>query len=375
MLAADGVATIETDDAARMDEIAGVIAADINSDGRITAVDALQVINHINAAQSSDAGSETVRDGVNRVVDTVFSRIANLDTDGNGRVTEVDALRVINRINDGVDSVVDSVLSRLPQLNRNGQIGPVVGSEVRGMVGELLKGLNSVRSRADLSPGRIARLVNEVATVAGEAQRPSATSIGSLVRTWQSSLSDRELSTSELAAIRSDLTSVLSSAGVNTGRVNAVWDDVESIVRNTDLDVDDVRSVLGNVQRIVEALPERVTTEFPQLSRPLTRIVDSLVRLGGEPTRSGVLAVVSTASELLDEIRATDLSLPSLSSVMTFFNEYVRARADGTVDTSELSGLADDVDAVFASMGLQESTRDQLVDRFVSLFEAGRASR
>ena len=232
MLAADGVVTIETDDAARMDEIAGVIAADINSDGRITAVDALQVINHINAVQGREAGSDTVRDDVNRVVDTVFSRIANLDTDGNGRVTEVDALRVINRINDGVDSVVDAVMSRLPQLNRNGQTGPIVGGEVRNMVGELLKGLNSVRSRADLSPGRIARLVNEVAAVAGEAQRPSATSIGSLVRTWQSSLSDRELSTSELAAIRSDLTSVLSSAGVNTGRVNAVWDDVESAIPN-----------------------------------------------------------------------------------------------------------------------------------------------
>ncbi len=373
MLAADGIVTMDAGDAARMDEIAGLIAADINSDGRITAVDALQVINHINATESGEGG-ETVRDGVHRVIDTVFSRIANLDTDGNGRITEVDALRVINRINDGVESVVDGVLSRLPQLIRNAQTGGAnVGSEVRNLVGELLEGLNSVRSRADVPPERIARLVNEVATVAGEAQRPTATSIGRLVRTWQSSLTDRDLSTSELTAIRSDLTSVLSSAGVNTTRVNAVWDDVESIVRNVNLDADDVRSVLGNVQRIVEALPERVTTEFPQLSRPLTQVVDSLARLGGESTRSGVFAVVSTASELLDEIRAADLSLPSLSSVMTFFSEYLRARADGTVDATELSGLADDVDAVFASMGLQESTRDRLVDRFVSLFDAGRA--
>jgi len=384
LLAADGIETIDAEAVARTDAIAGLIAADVNADGQVSPVDALQIINYINA--SSSVESESLRNSVDELVDSVFDSVGRLDTDGNGEVTAVDALRVINRLNEGVESVVDAVMDRLPQFNREfaSGVGGVlgggeIGGNMRGLVGDLLSGLNTMRIRGDIPAERIARVIQGVAGIAGEAERPSTLSIARLVETARASLADRDLTTREMSAIRTDVTEVLHSAGVNTTRVNMVWDEVESIVRTAGVETEDVRRVLDRVQRIVENLPGRAIADLPALSRPLADIADTLARLGSQPdaggelNSGGAMGILSTAGDLIDQIRAADLSLPSFSSVMNFAGDYLRARNDdGVIDRAELDGLAESVDVVFASMGLEESTRDQLVDRFVGLFNASR---
>jgi len=74
---------------------------DVNDDQRVTAIDALAIINHINR-QNLPAG-ESPQSDVSRF----------LDVSDDGRVEPIDALRVINHLNRGAEQTVDRVFAQL----------------------------------------------------------------------------------------------------------------------------------------------------------------------------------------------------------------------------------------------------------------------
>jgi len=67
-----------------------LIAEDVNNDFRVSAMDALVIINHLNARSSASGEGEM---GGNR------TNSFNLDVNRDGRLSAIDALRVINRLN------------------------------------------------------------------------------------------------------------------------------------------------------------------------------------------------------------------------------------------------------------------------------------
>lgn len=69
------------------------IPEDVNGDFRVTALDALLVINHLNAQPSSLASGEMAGDGADS------PKPLFLDVNGDNRVSAIDALRIINRLN------------------------------------------------------------------------------------------------------------------------------------------------------------------------------------------------------------------------------------------------------------------------------------
>ncbi len=89
---------------------ADLSALDINNDGHITAIDALQVINHINA-RSAVQNSQ-----INLSIQAESEDSAQLDCDTNhdGTVSAIDALNIINAINSGYSAVSDTPTDTLP---------------------------------------------------------------------------------------------------------------------------------------------------------------------------------------------------------------------------------------------------------------------
>ena len=66
-------------------------ATDVNGDGVVTALDALQIINFLNSVPEMEKAQA--------ILDSIFTQGVTLDTSGDGEVTAIDALRVINDLN------------------------------------------------------------------------------------------------------------------------------------------------------------------------------------------------------------------------------------------------------------------------------------
>ncbi|WP_231603761.1 dockerin type I domain-containing protein [Neorhodopirellula pilleata] len=80
---------------------------DVNGDGRITAIDALRIINELNALETGATGSGEP---------TLFgSSSSRSDVNGDGRVTAIDALMVINEINRSESAAAEPVAGLLSE--------------------------------------------------------------------------------------------------------------------------------------------------------------------------------------------------------------------------------------------------------------------
>ncbi|TWT94191.1 dockerin type I domain-containing protein [Neorhodopirellula pilleata] len=73
----------------------GEIVFDVNGDGLITAVDPLQVINHLNAQERNPSGEPTANADRGYLTQLDYA-----DVNGDGKVSALDALMIINRLNE-----------------------------------------------------------------------------------------------------------------------------------------------------------------------------------------------------------------------------------------------------------------------------------
>lgn len=341
-------------DSAAADRLEAVVMADVNADGAVSAVDALQVINRINA----------IANGVPGIVDGVLAR---WDVNGDGSVSAVDALQIINRINGTNPDIVDVAMELLPAdradwvVDRSGPLGESVR--------EFVAGINELRLRGDLPAPAAAGLIGNVARLVGQAGTPSAASLGALASTWQSVVADRELTGVEMQSLVRGIRGVLTSTGASDGRVDAVIDDLNTVIGSVDFEIDDVRRLIVRVQSVLESLPGDDGGEDARgddsLEDRIEVAAEGLVRVmtGGEPL-SRLVDVITDVADEDDSLR-----WPSFTLVRTFFANYLTARFnDGRIDAGELAGLSGDLNAILESAGLNDDIRTRLVDRFESLF-------
>ncbi|TWT93056.1 dockerin type I domain-containing protein [Neorhodopirellula pilleata] len=297
-------------DAAAVAEVAEIVAADVNADGSVTARDALEVINELNAAEVGGELSDLP------VPPRVAAILDRLDVDGNGRLTSVDALRIINRINSDRVDLVDSVLRTLPTVGED--VANEVSGSLRDSVRTFVSELNTLRRDVNLPRQAVADVIGEIAEITR----------------------DRELSTTE--------------------RTSAVLERVESIVDLVGLDSTNVENVRRRVRDVLDSLPDSLTDRLneisPEILQTADRIVDSL---------EGGLSF-STIGGLLDNLRGlqTNLRFPSMSSVFAFVDLYRETTADRSFSDTELLQLRQSAATVLESAGIGGDLQNRLLDGF-----------
>lgn len=303
-------------DAAMLEEVSEIVAADVNADGSVTALDALEIINELNASEIAPVG-----ESVSQRVDAILDR---LDVDGDGRLSAVDALRVINRINSDDVDLVDSVLRSLPAIGSGfvedfaDAIANEVTTPIRESVRGLIDQLNVLRRDVNLPRQTVSDVIGEIAGI----------------------VSDSELSSSQ--------------------RTDAILGRVENIVELVGIDGDDVSAVSTRVREVIDSLPDSLTDRLDDLSPEILgaaeRIVDSL---------DGGLSL-SSIGDIVDNLSGLQLNLrlPSISSVFEFVDVYRQTTADRSFTTDELRQLRESAGSVLSSAGVEGELRDDLLDGF-----------
>lgn len=336
-------------------EIAEIISADVNSDGRVSAKDALTVINQLNLGEPASS-----------VIDRV---IGVLDVNGDGDVSAVDALRIVNRLNSSQTDLVDSVFASMPSLRSvfsdDSPIGDrLLSSEtadgIRTSISDLVQQANALRQSTNLDGEAIAGLINEITQFVSEANLPTRASIETLESTWSSVIDDSEISSEDIAQLRGSLSEVLASTGVSAQRANGLLDRIEDIVVATDLDSVNFGSVWQSVQAIVNSLPQSLSDRLEELDLPIQQAAESLTDLIEDGFSLGGL------NDIITDLRGlqVDLSLPSFASITNFVADYRDATDDGAFTEGELTTLRESAGDVLSSAGIDGDLFDSLLRGF-----------
>src|SRR6056297_3068243 len=158
-------------DAAVIDEVAAIVAADVNADGVVTARDALEVINELNAnAVETPIDAETVTSvGTDRRAERAAAIFERLDVDEDGRLSAVDALQIINRVNSQRVDLAESVLRSLR--DRDDEISGERLETLRQSVRTAVEQLNTLRRESVLSRQAIRHAIGEIAGIVGDEER------------------------------------------------------------------------------------------------------------------------------------------------------------------------------------------------------------
>ena len=290
-----------------LSDVVAVIASDVNADGNVSAIDALAIINGLNA---EDASSEPPNNAV----------AESLDVDGNGDLSAADALQVINRLNSGSTSVVDSVMEQLStrgedlfeQLGLNNSLRI---DSLRTSVSDLVDRLNEHRREGNFSRETVAEVLNEVSGIVDASALPF----------------DQRVDT-----ILSRVEGIATAVGLDTGDVGRVADQVRGII---------VGLSFGSEQRfdeLSERVSDTVTAWFDHLNEGWS---------------------FASIGNLIDQLRedVADISLPSITSVLNLVNVYQTTTGDDTLSADERIQLKGAADAVLQSAGMSETLRNRVL--------------
>ena len=118
--ASESFANIRGSITARVDFVpsSDVRRLDVNRDGRISALDALRIINGLNDSDSATAAQATTPDVLVTPLDVAT------DVDGDGRTSAIDALRIINHLNRAARG---AMTARAEPLTAGAEVAPVLG--------------------------------------------------------------------------------------------------------------------------------------------------------------------------------------------------------------------------------------------------------
>lgn len=284
-----------------LDEVTAIIASDVNADGNITASDALEVINELNATEVIDDALASVREAV--------------DVNGDGELSAVDALRVINRLQSSDVRLVDSVMRLIPAAE---DTADSLDESLRSSISGLIDQLNSLRSRVRLPREAVVDVVSEITDL----------------------IQDSQLSA--------------------TDRTSQIVDRVTNIVESVGLDTSEVRQVTNRVEAVIESLPDSLTNVIDSIDDDILAAAEEIVSsLDDGLSLRSVGSLVGSLRDLDLNVR-----LPSLSSVFDFVDVYRATTADGAFSQTELSQLRISAGVVLASAGIEAELRDDLLDGF-----------
>lgn len=261
-------------DAAVMDEVAAIFAADVNADGAVTARDALEVINELNAnvaaSQTPVEAEAAANEAGNRLrADRAAAVLERLDVNGDGRLSAVDALQIINRINSDRTDLAESVLRSLR--DRGEDSSGERFTPLRETVRTAVEQLNTLRRESVLSRQAIRDAVGDIVGIVGDAERSPVdrtiavidrietaierggvdaevidrirarvnevleslpnSSISDFVEVYRETTADRSFSETELAELRDSAGKVLASVGIEGNLQDRLLDRFDRLIR------------------------------------------------------------------------------------------------------------------------------------------------
>ena len=251
-----GLEQLETRSLLAMDLMAAqqLLAKDVNGDGSVAPIDALEVINYLNTG-----GSPAAPNTVSPVADA--GQWARFDINGDHDVSPLDALLIVNDLNTrGAHSieVADFGDDNLSHLNAAQQ----------DYLQQVFSHANAARAHGNVNSLQIVKLVHDLTTALKEAQAPSAAAVAHLQTDIAQVSTDGQLSTDEIALITADLKTVLEEANVSADNIQAVVDDFQAIVGSGMEATQPLLSVLGKLAH--ECLHNPTPTPLP-VRRSLAR--------------------------------------------------------------------------------------------------------
>lgn len=216
--------------------VAELFSMDVNVDGEVSPIDALLVINHLNAnAAGPLAGAPAV-----------------LDVNGDGEISPNDVQRVVNRLN----------------LQGAGRIGAfdVLGDQSlslndaqRTALDQLMTDLNSLRAEFDITANTVASMVANFSDLFESANPPSAAAVATLFTHFENATSDGQISIFEFLQLSGDVNAVLSSAGLSQQQIQETLGSLTSLIQDSGVSLDDFGVILNDVRVLFEsfASPEQ----------------------------------------------------------------------------------------------------------------------
>lgn len=177
---------------------------DINADGVVSGVDAIQVINNLNH-------------------DSVSTQNL-MDVNGDGAVSGLDALAIVNRLNDGN--------------LREGGLRQRIGNKI-----------SEIRDTRAAGLGNEATDIREqIQTVREDASRPDRSVVRQLVMEVRAVRADGEVTKDERSSLASHVDAVFESANVSNADREELRESIRSLAESRDVDRDDVASRFQNMR-------------------------------------------------------------------------------------------------------------------------------
>lgn len=179
---------------------------DINADGVVSPVDALQVINNLRH-------------------DSLSTRnLAVMDVNGDGAVSSLDALAVVNRLNGG-------------NLREGG---------LRQRIGDKISEIRDTRA-AELGD-EATDIREQVQAIREDATRPDRSVVRQLVMEVRAVRADGEVTQDERSTVASRVDAVFESANVSNADREELRESIRSLAESRDVDRDDVASRFQNMR-------------------------------------------------------------------------------------------------------------------------------
>ncbi|MEZ6110255.1 MAG: dockerin type I domain-containing protein [Pirellulaceae bacterium] len=210
--------------------VAELFSMDVNIDGEVSPIDALLVINHLNAnAAGPLAGAPAV-----------------LDVNGDGEISPNDVQRVVNRLNlQGA--------GRIGALDILGDQSLSLTEAQRSALDQLMTDLNSLRAEFDITASTVASMVGNFSDLFESATAPSATAVTTLFTRFENATSDGQISIFEFLQLSGDVNAVLSSAGLSQQQIQETLGSLTSLIQDSGVSLDDFGVILDDVRVLFES--------------------------------------------------------------------------------------------------------------------------
>jgi hypothetical protein len=348
--------------AADMTSAAGLLSMDVDSDGSIAPLDALQVINELNTS-----GSATLPSAGNQTPAAAAMR--RLDANGDGYLSPGDALVVINELNTNgtrqlsvsdlkLDSTVGLTAPRHTELDK------------------VFHDVNALRASSDLTPGQVVQFVQDLALALKSATTaPSAASVRQLVNDMKAAEADNTLSPEETSLLSSDLQKVLQEANIPEAQVQAVVADVGALASSAQATKFAIFQVVHDLRDLSEQLDDPTggsgpgdsgtddgdNNHPPTLPPKIDTLVKDLnaIQTAGSYTPAQLVAIQGDVAAF-----SPDGTLPDAGPTGKFLDDFVAATADSQLTDAEQQMLVADVVAVLQSANVSPLQARELLHFF-----------
>ncbi len=280
--------------AADMEHFQLLMALDVSGDGAVSPLDALQLINHLNSGVSGvvrGALPGGAAGGANRAAGEAREFInwlpARFDINGDRAVTPLDALNVINRINSHGSETIS--------------VSNLLGDTMQGLepaqqtaIDALFQSLNGLRVRSDILPDQIMSAVTRVADLVSQAVMPTLEQLGAVRDTFFASMLDGNLSDSDIQAVSAEVGELIVAANVPQAEVDALIADFTAMYSQIDVNDADLDALLGNVETLVNAFAPN-SLDLPSVGQ-IRQFLDT--NIADLPNLLGNLGLLDDAGQL-----------------------------------------------------------------------------